>query len=82
MSKKGMQFGNLWLDKGNVVRVKYFHHEFIAVIEGFGRLGCTVKPDVQEPWMDEYLENQFDGIKEGHLIVDYQCITEVINHRK
>lgn len=82
MFKEGMQVGNLWIKDGNKVLVRYFHHEFKATIVGFGTLGCTVKPDVEEPWMADYLENQFDGIKEGCLIVDYVCIKEVIDHKK
>lgn len=80
--KEGVQIGNLWIKDGNVVKVRYFLHEFVGVIVGFGTLGCTIKPDVQEPWMADYLENQFDGIKEGCLLVHYDCIKEVISHRQ
>ena len=82
MFKEGVQTGNLWLKRGNIVSVKYFLHEFIGEIVGFGTLGCTIKPDVQEPWMSEYLENQFDGIKEGCLLIEYISIKEVINHKR
>jgi hypothetical protein len=80
--KEGVRIGNLWIKDGNVVKVRYFLHEFIGTIVGFGTLGCTIKPDVQEPWMADYLENQFDGIKEGCLLVEYVCIKEVISHRQ
>jgi hypothetical protein len=81
MFKEGVQVGNLWIREGNVVLVRYFHHEFKGTIVGFGTLGCTIKPDVQESWMSEYLENQFDGIKEGCLLVEYICIKEVLSHK-
>lgn len=77
----GYEVGNLWLDKGNIVLIKYFHHEFKAKIIGFGRLGVTAQPLVEEPWMKEYEENQFDGIKPGCLLVDYTCVREVISHK-
>lgn len=80
--KEGVHVGNLWIREGNKVLVRYFHHEFKATIVGFGTLGCTVKPEVSEPWMSEYEENQFDGIKEGCLLVDYTCIREVIKNHK
>jgi len=82
MFKDGVQTGNLWLRPGYVVKVKYFLHEFVGVIVGFGTLGCTIKPDVAEPWMTEYLENQFDGIKEGCLLIEYISIKEVIDRKR
>jgi hypothetical protein len=80
--KEGVTIGNLWIKTGYKVRVKYFHHEFIGLIVGFGTLGCTIKPETPEPWMTEYTENQFDGIKEGCILVDYICIKEVISNKR
>jgi len=81
MFQQGVQIGNLWIKEGNKILIRYFNHEFKGTIIGFGTKGCTVKPDVEEPWMMEYLENQFDGIKPGHLQVYYDCILEVISHK-
>lgn len=80
--QEGVQVGNLWIKDGNKVLIRYFHHEFKGTIVGFGTLGCTVRPEKPEPWMEDYLENQFDGIKEGCLLVDYICIKEVLDNRR